>query len=200
MKVMWDVCSGLGGASEAFRLAGWRVIRIENNPILQGVEFTRDLDVLKWEEWVDDLIIEHGVPDFIWMSPPCREFSQAYGAPGAVANREGRDFEPDMRILFACQDLIDRVRPRHHVIENVAGAIPHLNPHLGPHLQKCGPFILWGRFPSLILPHDFKHSKAEGDVHSGNPMRSNLRAYVPMEISRGVLEAIEQQTTLLDWC
>ena len=56
MKVMWDVCSGLGGASEAFmNRDDWTVIRIENNPILQGLEITHDRDVLLWPDWVEDL-------------------------------------------------------------------------------------------------------------------------------------------------
>jgi site-specific DNA-cytosine methylase len=31
---MLDICSGLGGASEAFIDAGWEVTRLENNPLL----------------------------------------------------------------------------------------------------------------------------------------------------------------------
>ena len=68
-----DLCSGLGGWTEAFVQGGWNVIRIENNPALQYVPFTMELDVLKWEEWIDD--IPH--PDVIVASPPCREFSTA---------------------------------------------------------------------------------------------------------------------------
>ena len=202
MKVMWDICSGLGGASEAFLVAGWTVIRIETEDMLQWVPKTRQLDVLKWKEWVNDLILEHGVPDFIWASPPCREFSTAYNSPRSNWERENPEGEwaPDMSILFAVQDILARVRPKHHVIENVVGASKYFAEHLGPHFQKVGPFMLWGRCPFLAMPDRWTHAKNTGDVHSANPMRSNLRAFVPIEISQAVLEAITHQTTLQEWC
>jgi len=39
MKVL-DLCSGLGGFSEAFLTAGHDVLRIENNPLLADVPNT----------------------------------------------------------------------------------------------------------------------------------------------------------------
>lgn len=201
MKVMWDLCSGLGGSSQAFvNSPDWHVVRIENNPILQGVEFTHNLDVNDWMDWVDDLISTQGRPDIIWASPPCLEFSQAYSAPASVANREGRDFEPDMSLVFACQDLIEHIQPRHWIIENVVGAIKHFTPHLGNYFQKVGPFVLWGRCPALLMPVGWKHLKNQNDVHSGNPLRSNIRALVPYEVSMATLNSIENQTTLERWC
>ena len=62
-----DLCSGLGGWSEAFVSTNWNVIRIENNPDLAYVPFTLTLDVLKWEEWIDDI----PTVDVIVASPPC---------------------------------------------------------------------------------------------------------------------------------
>ena len=202
LKVMWDICSGLGGASEAFLIAGWTVIRIEIEEGLAWVPNTRTLDVLKWREWVDDLIIEHGVPNFIWCSPPCREFSTAYNAPKAIWGREnpGEPYEPDMSLLHAIEDILARVRPQHYIIENVAGASSHFAPHLGPHFQKVKSFLLWGRCPVLNVPSDWSHSKFDGDTHSSDPWRANKRAYVPLEISQAVLEAITHQTTLEEWC
>ena len=72
-----DLCSGLGGWTEAFVQGGWNVIRIENNPDLQYVPFTLELDVLSWEEWIND--IPH--PDVIVASPPCLELSLPMGLP-----------------------------------------------------------------------------------------------------------------------
>ena len=200
MKVMWDLCSGLGGSSQAFvDSPEWQVVRIETNPILQGVEFTHDLDVNDWKDWIDDLISTHGRPDFIWCSPPCREFSRAYSAPGPVAEREGRDFEPCLNLMYACEDVINYVEPAHWIIENVVGAINHFTPHLGDYFQKVGPFVLWGRCPALLMPPSWKHSKSTNDVHSGNPMRSNIRAMIPYEVSMATLQAITNQLTLDRW-
>lgn len=202
-KLIWDICSGLGGASEAFIMAGWDVIRIENNEALGWVPKTQILNVLEWMDWIDDLIIEHGIPDMIWASPPCLEFSQAYAAPGPVAKREGRDFEPSLEIVFAIQDILDRVRPRHWIIENVAGACSHFAPIFGHHFQKVGPFFLWGRCPTIMVPDGWSHSKTgpgSGDLHSSDPMRANKRAYVPLILSQAVVEAVTHQTTLEEWC
>ena len=58
LPVMIDLFSGLGGASEAFVRDGWTVIRIENNMLLSGVPHTRMLDISRWQEWLDDLLIE----------------------------------------------------------------------------------------------------------------------------------------------
>jgi len=203
MKVMWDVGSGLGGASEAFLVAGWTVIRIENNPNLEWVPHTRLLDILDWREWVDELIIEFGPPDLIWCSPPCRDFSNAFSSPRAVWGREhpnGPEFEPDMSLVFACQDLLTRVRPRHWIIENVAGAVRYFTPHLGHYFQKIESFFLWGVCPTILIDGNWSHSKMDGDTWSDDPLRANRRAYVPMVISQAVLEAVTHQKTLQEWC
>ena len=200
MKVMWDLCSGLGGASEAFiRDRGWKVVRIENNPMLSGVEETLMLDLLEWREWVDELILEHGVPDFIWASPTCTEFSLAYGAPGPKARREGRDFEPCLDLVYAIQDIIDRVRPRYFIVENVRGAIRYFDDIFGPYSQRISSFYLWGRFPALWIEPSFTHSKYDGDGWSSDPLKANKRGYVPIDISLATLKAVETQTTLMDW-
>ena len=60
-----DLCSGLGGWTEAFVQAEWVVVRVENNPALQYVPFTLELDVLKWEEWIDDI----PAPEIVVASP-----------------------------------------------------------------------------------------------------------------------------------
>lgn len=194
-RVILDLCSGLGGWTEAFAQNNWTVIRVENNPALQYVPFTLELDVLKWEEWVDD--IPH--PQIIVASPPCLEFSRAYGAPGPTAERTGQQFEPDMSLVHACLDIIDYFKPETWIIENVQGAQEHFLSQLGPRRQRIGPFYLWGNFPLLSLQSGFTHSKYMDDVHSSNPLRANLRALIPFEISWALFEAMEYQTRLQRW-
>jgi len=201
---MVDLFAGLGGASEAFVRDGWEVIRIDNNPLLSGVEHMTLEDIRGWQNWLDDFIIrvheEYGRPiDLIWASPPCTEFSQAYSAPASIANREGREFIPDLGLMEAAYDIICRIRPKYWVIENVVGAIKWFEPELGPHTQKIGPFVLWGRFPSIHVPPYWNHSKYDCDSWSTDPLRANKRGYVPIEISEGLLQAISMQTSLMDW-
>lgn len=194
MPVIWDLCSGLGGWSEAFVQKGWTVIRIETNADLQHVPHTLQLDVREWREWAEHL----PAPDLIVASPPCREFSNGYYSPRSMAKRAEVDYRPEMDVVLACKEIIDHFTPAWWVIENVAGAITYFKPHLGDFRQKVGPFFLWGNIPYLHMD-GFKHSKMEGDVHSSNPMRANLRALIPFELSFELLQTLSNQSRLEEW-
>ncbi len=182
MPVILDLCSGLGGASEAFTQEEWTVIRIENNPELEYVPHTRILDVLEWVDWIEE------IPrcDVIWASPPCTEFSTADW------RKDWDNFEPDMSIVQACLDIIDFLKPRVWVLENVRGACRFFEPLIGWHQQRIGPFFLWGQFPRITMPYGFKHSKM--DVRD-----PQLRAVIPFEISSEFLRVLEHQWTLRRW-
>jgi site-specific DNA-cytosine methylase len=196
-----DLCSGLGGASEAFSNDPyWEVVRIENNVILSGVPHTRLLSVLEWIDWLPALINEMGSrPTVIWASPPCLEFSQGYNAPMPKARREGIHFEPDMSILEACIDIVEFARPRFHIIENVSGASNWFFPELGSWKQHIGPFFLWGSFPILHCENFVPGSGKTQEWGIGDPLRANKRAIVPIEISRAFLDAICSQSKLSDF-
>ena len=188
---MLDLFSGFGGASEAFvQGRGWEVIRVESEPMLEDVPHTVPMDV---REVLDSELV--GTYDVVWASPPCREFSLAYNAPGPRAQREGRDFEPSLELGQAAKAVIDCLEPRWWVIENVRGAIPHLEPILGEPTLIVGPFVLWGVFPTLDIPRGFEHQKGSPSG-SADPLRSQRRAIVPYEISRALRDAIEQTRTL----
>jgi site-specific DNA-cytosine methylase len=195
-----DLCSGLGGASEAFANdPHWTVVRIENNPILAHIEHTQSLDVLEWIDWLPELMSEYGRPTVIWASPPCLEFSQAFSAPGPKAQRAGVAFEPDMSIVEACVDIVEFAQPRFHIIENVAGASPWFLPELGCWKQHIGPFFLWGAFPMLEASGYVHVAGKTQDWNKGDPLRANKRAFIPLEISQAFLDAICSQSKLSDW-
>lgn len=195
MAVLWDLCSGLGGASRAFTVdPSWEVLRFENNPELLEVPFTVHRDVLEWESWFED----YPKPDFIWSSPPCLEFSQAYSAPAPTAKREGREFEPDLGLLNVSLALIERLEPRFWAIENVAGAIPLFSEAIGHKPQKAGPFFIWGNLPPIVLPPNYHHRKSDIDKR-WSPIRSNIKAEIPITISKAVKASIEEQRTLTDY-
>jgi hypothetical protein len=46
---------------------------------------------------------------------------------------------------------------------------------------------------------EFEHTKTSNDVWNDNPLRSNYKAIVPLEISEAFLDASMRQTTLEDW-
>lgn len=193
---MLDVCSGLGGASQPFYDNTWDVLRLENNPLLKDVPNTALVDILNLP--LENL--ESSVPiDLIWCSPPCREFSLGYHSPRVKAARNKENFDPNMDLLYKCIEIIEYLKPRYWVIENVRGAIKYFKPKLGEPRQILGAFVLWGNFPLIDLPRDFKHSKAMNDKHSSNPLRSNWRALIPYPLADSLRMAIENQKTILSY-
>ena len=195
-RLMVDLFSGLGGASEAFvNSPKWMVKRFEINPELKGVPGTTIADVMNIE--VDRI---QGA-SLIWASPPCLDFSTAYGAPAPTAKREGREFEPDMTLVEKAIAIIDEVNPQYWVIENVRGAIPVFEDILGKPRQIIHDrWILWGNFPLLCIDPEWKVDKwHKQKIFGTEEMAMNRRSIVPLEISTALLEALETQTTISDW-
>ncbi len=204
---MLDLFSGLGGASEAFVRAGWEVMRIENNPLLSEVPNTQIMCVFELREFLEN---NRGsldcTPQFaeqielIWASPPCSDFSLAYSAPHAIHIREhpNEPYEPNMDYLEATLDIIKMLKPRYYVIENVRGASKFFTEMIGtkPRQILGNAQFLWGNFP-LIDPPRYQ-SKAEVDKRH-DPLRANIRAKIPIEISQALLDAIENQKCILDY-
>jgi len=205
MKVL-DLCSGLGGFSEAFVTAGHEVIRIEDNYLLKDVPHTTLMCIFKLRDWIEDNlgkirssnVATLGKIDLILFSPPCYEFSLAFDAPRAIHAREspGIPYEPSMDILECGMEIIELLKPRYWIIENVRGASPYFSQLLGRSRQINDAYFFWGNFPSFV-PATFP-SKAEKDER-WNPLRANVRGKVPIEISEALLEAIESQKCILDY-
>ena len=193
MKLMIDLFSGLGGASEAMAQDDeWSVLRYENNPALGYVPYTNICDLTEYE-----IKCRHEI-ELIWASPPCQDFSNAYSAPRPIAGRAGEDFEADLSLVKRALEIIEELKPRYWIIETVAGAIKDFQPILGAPRQIVGPFVLWGRFPLIPMSRDFNHSKSEIDKRH-SPIRSNIRAQIPFEISDALLDALVNQRTLFDY-
>jgi len=203
MKHMLDLFSGFGGASEAMvQDTTWSVLRIENNPLLGGVPFTVINDVQQIAKG------NLGAPngswqkiDLIWASPPCREFSSGYSSPKSIWTRDnGIDsYKPNMNLLLATIEIIEKVKPKYWIIENVVGSIRYFKEFLGEPRQIIGPYVLWGNFPILRLDKSKLVSKSSKDVHSSNPLRSNYKAKVDFAISASLKLSVENQQSILDF-
>ena len=187
-NVVWDLCSGLGGWSEAFVQDDWIVIRVEINPDLSYIPHTITEDVNNYLDWMYLL----PKPDLILGSPPCTEFSLAQNF------HNGRIENPDMSILEACIDIIKLARPKYWCIENVAGACRFFEPILGKHTQRAGPFYMWGEFPYVALDPSWTHNK-EDQVKGPRSLRANQRGKIPFMISFKMLQAFKQQKTLEEY-
>lgn len=187
-KVVWDLCSGLGGWSEAFAQGDWFVVRIESNPGLEYVPFTRIKDVTQWMDWIDEL--PH--PDLVICGPPCTEFSDAN------PRVDRSTLSPDMSVVQACLDIIDYIKPTWWLLENVKGAVRFFIPKIGHHRQAVGirgspQWFLWGNFPYISLKPNFHHEKTASRI-------PQVRSLVPFELSWELKRAIEQQLRIDRWC
>lgn len=202
-KHFLDLFSGLGGASQAFvdDSDNWAVLRIDNNPLLGGVPFTVIDDVKNLEpnpalnkiKWI-------GI-DCIWASPPCRDFSNGYASPKSKHIRDhGIDsYKPDMSLLTTALDIIEIVKPKYWVIENVVGSIRYFREFLGEPRQIIGPYVLWGNFPFLEVDESALVTKKKKDVHSSNPLRANYKAKVDYSISKALKDAVEKQSSIFEF-
>ena len=207
-KKMLDLFSGLGGASEAFLQNGWDVKRIENNPELSLVPNTDIMDVQAFEEWFT-MMVQAGYdwesPTLIWASPPCTDFSNGYNSPKSEHMRkfergeENQTWMPSHAIeLVKCaKRIIDMIKPKYWIIENVRGATQYLNPILGKPKMVIDSIVLWGEFPVWAMPPGYKHIKE--DAWSTNPMRANIRAKIPYAVSEACRQSIENTKTLEYW-
>ena len=201
MRVL-DLFSGLGGFSEAFVRAGDEVLRVENNPLLSEVPNTTQQDVIEMLDRLQDYEeIGQSIRDYdvLLASPPCHEFSLAHSAPQAIASRNGEfeDYNPDMTLVEAVLEIVRITKPKFWIIENVRGSIRHFK-KLGLEPQVInGSFVFYGKFPkfgNVETP-----TKSDNDPGPNNPLRSNHRAKIPLELSIAIRDAIVSQTSLFDF-
>lgn len=173
MSLMLDLFAGTGGASAAFKAAGWEVVTVDNDP-QHGTGIVADLTAWSWTGQR---------PELVWASPPCTEFSRTsmpWCRPAPA---------PSMALVEAALRIVRACRPRYWVLENVRGAVPYLAPLLGPPRVVAGPFHLWGHFPpfACAIP-GFKERLGSKDVVK--------RAAVPYRLSAALLAAVTLQVEL----
>lgn len=200
-----DLYSGLGGFSEAFLLAGDTVQRVENNPLLSEVPETHSMCVLQLRDELVHRKEEGLLDEYQWANidvllsaPPCREFSLAYSAPRAKAHRNNEHFEPNMEHLEATLEILQIVRPRYFIIENVVGSIKYFEEYGLTNYQIHGAHVFYGKFPFFSTPDDLP-SKASKDTWSSDPLRVNKKALIPLELSMALRQAILSQRTLWEF-
>jgi site-specific DNA-cytosine methylase len=206
LKVL-DLFSGLGGFSEAFLLNNDEVLRIENNPLLSEVPHTTLMDVRKLRDIIAEGIAEGDLNpylsgiDVIVASPPCYEFSLAFSAPQGIATRNGdfEDYSPDMELIEITLEIIDMLKPRYWIIENVRGSIRHFAKIGLEPRQKFQAYVLYGNFPKFKPPILETKAKKGNRIQHGNPLRANYRALIPLELSESVRDAILNQKTIFDF-
>jgi hypothetical protein len=138
--------------------------------------------------------------DIIVASPPCTEWSQLLRLAIARGQRGAGDTEKGKRLIKACVRIIEEVKPKFWILENVAGSLPYINPLLGPPIVTHRPWFLWGKFPQFMLSQSNLPKKTSGEIGSVrknrssrydklnsvfafNPLRSFYRAKIPLPLS-----------------
>jgi len=138
--------------------------------------------------------------DVILASPPCYEFSLAFSAPQGIASRNGtfEDYSPDMELIEITLEIIDILKPRYYIIENVRGSIRHFEKiGLIPN-QKFQAWVLYGKFPKFTPPK-MKTKREKNIKPHGHPLRANYKALIPFELSDCLRRAIIEQKTIFDF-
>jgi len=172
MKVL-DLFSGLGGFSQAFKDRGHEVITVDINPAFRPTICT---DILK----MDISVLGDGY-DVILAAPPCTEFSRE----SMPWTRTGN--QPDLRLVLKTREIIDRLKPRWWIVENVRGAAPYLDKIFGNH-KRVGPRYFWGDFPIFYVPHEVAYGKEKLPPSMD---RVAIRSKIEYEISLSLCRAIE---------
>lgn len=189
-----DLCSGLGGFSQAFVDAGWDVVRIDIDrkfrPTIQA-----DVQNLPLKEWLQ--------PDIILFSPPCQCFSVAalryYWTKGRPLN--GKTLKA-IELVRNGLSALRRLAPKAWLMENPMGMLRKVigRPRQTIFLSDFGtpykkPTDIWGSFD---IPTKMRHNKwdlAPRGSHNGLGLQGRhrdpaKRAKMPYGLSRAVLEAV----------
>ena len=196
-----DLCSGLGGFSEAFVDGGWDVIRIDVDPKFKDIPFTvigdvRDLDFVK-------KTVGNKKVDVILASPPCERFSLAC----RTFPKEG--IMEAMQVVGACLEIVAMFHPKFWVLENPKARLRwflgspkgtiRLSDYGAPYLK---PTDYWGNInlpmlektvPPKIYLRPMKHDpKKPSPIYlSGKGIGKAQRAKMPYGLSKAILEAVE---------
>jgi hypothetical protein len=180
--IIIDLFAGMGGWTQSFMNdPRFFVYRYDNDPWLRDVEHMTLIDLSKEKVQNIDLNTHQTMPVKLLIgSPPCYEFSNAYSAPKIIAKREGREFTPNMELVQAFIEHVQRIQPEYWLMENVIGNFPLLD-------------ISNADKKSIAT-----HKKKAGDKHRHSDHRASFRAFIPEPMSRAIKRNIEAPN-LMEW-
>lgn len=112
--LIFDLFSGTGSSTQAFRDAGHTVIAFEMDPT-----FNPDVVADVFELKAQEMIAKYGQPDFIWASPPCTAFSVA-----SMGHHWGGGIK-------AYQPKTESARLSQELVAHTVALLKELNPQYG---------------------------------------------------------------------
>ena len=167
-----DLCCGLGGVADGFLAAGWEVHGYDvvdwGYLGILHLQDVREVDAIV-ADWQGRQI------DFLWASPPCREFS-LQSMPWS--RNKGLPL-PDMSIVNACFALVKELKPGLFILENVRGA----QSYIGRAPLHRGSRYLWGDV--ALVPPTQRGRKKE----AWSSDQAMERARIPFGLAYGIAMA-----------
>lgn len=174
---MLDLFAGRGGWSDGFKKQGFHPTGID---IVKSRYYKHRFikaDVMNWQP--------KGRYYVICASPPCAPFSQFnINTNGTADQRIGLD------LVYRTFDIIQTLKPRYYIIENVANLAKFLPQYkqtirYGKH-DRTKTAYLWGNFPEIGLLQDGR-TETTRLTFENNPEKL---AYIPPFISEGIAKTI----------
>lgn len=172
LKVL-DLYSGSGGFSEAFKQRGHEVVTVDIDPRFKPDICIDILDLSSFQV--------SGSWDIILASPPCTEFTRDF-LPWY------NDPDPSLDLVLKTKEIINELKPRWWILENVKGSVKWIYPILGPVKKRTGSRYLWGHFPLFDCNQIWNKQKI------GVRDRAARRALIPYSLSLNLCIACEHYT------
>ena len=180
--LMFDLCCGLGGATEGFLAEGWHCIGVDIERHQYGNHrYPAQL-------WIQDICTIDGAQlkdaAFLWASVPCQFFSytsmpwSTAKALAAAVRADPERLAKELALFNACfriQREACEAAGRHipMVVENVKGA----QPWVGRARWNYGSFYLYGDVPALmpITLKASRHRNQDGHIKQGGDWFAEAR-------------------------
>ena len=156
--LIFDLFSGTGSSTQAFKDAGHTVISFEMD---ESFDATEHINVFSLRG--REMIAKYGQPDFVWASPPCTAFSVA-----SISHHwkgDAKSKEPKTEYAKLSQELVahtlqlikELAPPKGWIVENPRGILRKLDVVKGYPMRtvtyctygdtRMKPTDLWGEVP-----------------------------------------------------